>query len=163
MSDFFVQFLNGVTIAMTIYLIASGLSLVFGVLGVLNFAHGSLYMYGSFFLFTLMRSVFHTPGSFWIGLLVVPLLVAIMGAALEMGFLRFIYRADPLYQLLLTYGLVLILSDVVKLIWGAENQSVSRPPGFNGSVAIFGQLFPSYGICTLLPCGSVTIVGILSF
>src|SRR5215467_2090300 len=95
MSDFFVQFLNGVTIAMTIYLIASGLSLVFGVLGVLNFAHGSLYMYGSFLLFTLMRSVFHTPGSFWVGLLVVPLLVALLGAALEMGFLRFIYRADP--------------------------------------------------------------------
>ena len=71
MSDFFVQFLNGVTIAMTIYLIASGLSLVFGVLGVLNFAHGSLYMYGSFLLFTLMRHVFGTPSSFWVGLLLV--------------------------------------------------------------------------------------------
>ena len=76
MSDFFVQFFNGVTIAMTIYLIASGLSLVFGVLGVLNFAHGSLYMYGSFLLFTLMRHVFHSPGTFWLGLLVVPMLVA---------------------------------------------------------------------------------------
>src|SRR5215467_13770302 len=158
MSDFFVQFLNGVTIAMTIYLIASGLSLVFGVLGVLNFAHGSLYMYGSFLLFTLMRSVFHTPGSFWIALLVV-----LLGAALEVGFLRFIYRADPLYQLLLTYGLVLILSDLVKLIWGAENQSVSRPPGFNGSVAIFGQLFPSYSIFILLPCGVVTMIGLYVF
>jgi branched-chain amino acid transport system permease protein len=155
MSDFFVQFLNGVTIAMTIYLIASGLSLVFGVLGVLNFAHGSLYMYGSFLLFTLMRSVFHSPSSFWVGLLVVPILVAILGAALEMGLLRFIYKADPLYQLLLTYGLVLILSDVVKLIWGAENQSVSRPPGFNG--------FPSYSIFILLPCGIVTMIGLYVF
>ena len=163
MSDFFVQFLNGVTIAMTIYLIASGLSLVFGVLGVLNFAHGSLYMYGSFLLFTLMRSVFHSPGSFWVGLLVVPILVAILGAALEMGLLRFIYKADPLYQLLLTYSLVLILSDVVKLIWGAENQSVSRPPGFNGSVAIFGQLFPSYSIFILLPCGLLTMIGLYVF
>src|SRR5947209_4202929 len=163
MSDFFVQFLNGVTIAMTIYLIASGLSLVFGVLGVLNFAHGSLYMYGSFLLFTLMRSVFHSPGSFWVGLLVVPILVAVLGAALEMGLLRFIYKADPLYQLLLTYGLVLILSDVVKLIWGAENQSVSRPPGFNGSVAIFGQLFPSYSIFILLPCGILTMIGLYVF
>jgi branched-chain amino acid transport system permease protein len=163
MSDFFVQFLNGVTIAMTIYLIASGLSLVFGVLGVLNFAHGSLYMCGSFLLFTLMRQVFHTPSSFWVGLLVVPLLVALLGAVLEMGFLRFIYKADPLYQLLLTYGLVLIISDVVKLIWGAENQSVARPPGFNGSVAIFGQLFPSYSMFILLPSGIVTMIGLYTF
>jgi branched-subunit amino acid ABC-type transport system permease component len=163
MSDFFVPLLNGITIAMTIYLIASGLSLVFGVLGVLNFAHGSLYMYGSFLLFTLMRQVFHSPMSFWIGLLVVPLLVALLGAALEMGFLRFIYRADPLYQLLLTYGLVLIMSDVVKLIWGAENQSVPRPPGFDGAVTIFGHLFPSYSIFILLPCGIATMLGLYYF
>src|SRR5262249_8766557 len=103
MSDVFVQFLNGVTIAMAIYLIASGLSLVFGVLGVLNFAHGSLCMCGAFLLFTLTRYVFGTPGSFWLGLLIVPLVVALLGAVLEVGFLRFIYKADPLYQLLLTY------------------------------------------------------------
>src|SRR5499427_4005047 len=139
MAHFFVQFLNGVTIAMSIYLIASGLSLVFGVLGVLNFAHGSLYMCGAFLLFTLTRQVFGTPGSFWVGLLVVPMLVALIGAVLEIGLLRFIYKADPLYQLLLTYGLVLVMSDLVKLIWGAENQSVLRHPGFDGSVALFGQ------------------------
>src|SRR5262245_20048239 len=133
MSDFFVQFLNGVTIAMTIYLIASGLSLVFGVLGVLNFAHGSLYMCGSFLLFTLMRQVFHTPSSFWVGLLVVPLLVALLGAVLEMGFLRFIYKADPLYQLLLTYGLVLIISDVVKLIGAADYQLLAGSLGVTAS------------------------------
>ena len=163
MADFFVPLLNGVMIAMSIYLIASGLSLVFGVLGVLNFAHGSLYMCGAFLLFTLMRQVFGTPGSFWIGLLVVPVLVALIGAVLEIGLLRFIYRADPLYQLLLTYGLVLIMSDLVKLIWGAENQSVSRPPGFDGSVAIFGQLFPSYSLFILLPCSMVTMVALYVF
>jgi len=163
MADFFVPLLNGVMIAMSIYLIASGLSLVFGVLGVLNFAHGSLYMCGAFLLFTLMRQVFDTPGSFWLGLLVVPVLVALIGAVLEIGLLRFIYRADPLYQLLLTYGLVLIISDLVKLIWGAENQSVSRPPGFDGSVAIFGQLFPSYSLFILLPCSMVTMVALYVF
>src|SRR5262249_20691850 len=163
MADFLVQFLNGVTIAMSIYLIASGLSLVFGVLGVLNFAHGSLYMCGSFLLFTLTRHVFGTAGSFWVGLLVVPILVALLGAVLEMGLLRFIYKADPLYQLLLTYGLVLIMSDLVRLIWGAENQSVSRPPGFNGSIAVFGHLFPSYSIFILLPCSLVTMIGLYFF
>jgi branched-subunit amino acid ABC-type transport system permease component len=65
-----------------------------------------------------------------------------------------------LYQLLLTYGLVLILSDVVKLVWGAENQSVLRPPGFEGSVAIFGQLFPSYNVWILLPCSILTMIGL---
>src|SRR5215470_3868268 len=163
MADFFVQFLNGVTIAMSIYLIASGLSLVFGVLGILNFAHGSLYMVGAFLLFTLTHHVFGTAGSFWVGLLVVPILVACLGAVLEIGLLRFIYKADPLYQLLLTYGLVLIMSDLVRLIWGAENQSVSRPPGFDGSVSLFGHPFPSYNIYILLPCSLLTMLALYCF
>jgi branched-subunit amino acid ABC-type transport system permease component len=163
-SQFFVQFFNGIIIAMAIYLIASGLSLVFGVLGVLNFAHGSLYMYGAFFVFTFTRHVLaKVPGNFWLVLLIVPVIIALMGAALEMGFLRFIYKADPLYQLLLTYGLVLILSDVVKLAWGAENQSVLRPPGFAGSTAVFGQLFPSYNVWILLPCSLLTMLGLYLF
>lgn len=160
MSDFFVPLLNGLTIAMTIYVIASGLSLVFGVLGVLNFAHGSLYMCGAFLLFTLMRHVLPPPMGFWVGLCVVPLLVAVLGALLEMALLRFIYKADPLYQLLLTYGLVLIISDVVKLIWGAEHQSVPRPPGFTGSVALWGHLFPSYNLYILWPSGLATMCGL---
>lgn len=163
MSDFFVPLVNGITIAMAIYLIASGLSLVFGVLGVLNFAHGSLYMCGAFFLLTLMRQVFGTPLSFWVGLLVVPCLVALLGIILEMVFLRAIYKADPLYQLLLTYGLVLMLSDLVKLIWGAENQSVARPPGFDGAVSMLGHPFPSYNIFILLPCSVLTMIGLYLF
>ncbi|MDZ7379147.1 MAG: branched-chain amino acid ABC transporter permease [candidate division KSB1 bacterium] len=163
MTVFFVQLLNGVTIAMAIYLIASGLSLVFGVLGILNFAHGSLYMLGAFLLYTLTHYVCGTPSGFWLGLLIVPVLVAVIGAALEMGLLRFLYKADPLYQLLLTYGLVLITSDLVKLIWGAENQSVARPPGFDGAVTIFGQGFPSYSVCIVLPCGLMTMVGLYLF
>lgn len=164
MGEFFAQFFNGIIIALGIYLIASGLSLVFGVLGVLNFAHGSLYMYGAFLTFTFSRHVLATvPGYFWLVLLIVPLLVALMGALIEIGFLRFIYRADPLYQLLLTYGIVLMLSDLVKLLWGAENQTVPRPPGFEGSVAIFGQLFPSYNVSILLPFSVLTMVGLYLF
>jgi branched-subunit amino acid ABC-type transport system permease component len=164
MANVFVQFFNGVIIALAIYLIASGLSLVFGVLGVLNFAHGSLYMYGAFLVFTFTRHILSTvPGHFWLALLIVPILVALLGAVLEVSFLRFIYKADPLYQLLLTYGLVLLLSDVVKLVWGAENQTVLRPPGFEGSVAIFGQLFPSYNVWILLPCSLLTMIGLYVF
>jgi branched-subunit amino acid ABC-type transport system permease component len=160
----FVQFFNGLIIALGIYLIASGLSLVFGVLGVLNFAHGSLYMYGAFFLFTLTRLVFgNVPWLFWVGLLLIPLLVTLVGVGMEIAFLRPIYRADPLYQLLLTYGLVLIFGDLVKLIWGAENQSVARPPGLEGTLSIFGNLFPSYQVLVLIPIGVLTMLMLYIF
>ena len=144
----FVQLVNGLFIAAGIYLVASGLSLVFGVLGILNFAHGSLYMYGAFFVFTYVG---YTAGDFWPALIIAPLAVVILGVIMEIVFLRPIYKADPLYQLLLTYGLVLIFGDLVKLIWGADNQSVSRPEGFEGTVTIAGNLFPSYQIFVLLP------------
>src|SRR5262249_56889701 len=101
----FVQFMNGLFIAAGIYLVASGLSLVFGVLGVLNFAHGSFYMYGAFFVFTWVG---FKLGGFWPALLIAPLAVVLIGIVTEIIFFRPIYQADPLYPLLLTYGLVLV-------------------------------------------------------
>jgi branched-subunit amino acid ABC-type transport system permease component len=164
LSQFLVQFLNGIIIAMAIYLIASGLSLVFGVLGVLNFAHGSFYMLGAFLVFTVTRHLLKTvPGHFWLAVLIVPVLVALVGVAVEMGLLRFIYKADPLYQLLLTYGLVLMISDAVKLVWGAQNLSVLRPRGFEGSVALFGHQFPSYNVWIVLPFSILTMIGLYVF
>ena len=152
-----VQFINGLFIAAGIYLVASGLSLVFGVLGILNFAHGSFYMYGAFFVFTWIG---FKLGGFWPALLIAPFAVVIVGVATEIVFLRPIYKADPLYQLLLTYGLVLMFGDLVKLIWGADNQSVARPPGFEGTIAIFGAQFPSYQMFVLIPIGILTILGL---
>ena len=152
-----VQVINGLFIAAGIYLVASGLSLVFGVLGILNFAHGSLYMYGAFFVFTWIG---FKLGGFWPALLIAPFAVVIVGIATEIVFLRPIYKADPLYQLLLTYGLVLMFGDMVKLIWGADNQSVARPPGFEGTIDIFGALFPSYQVFVLIPIGIATIIGL---
>jgi branched-subunit amino acid ABC-type transport system permease component len=164
LSQFLVQSFNGIIIAMAIYLIASGLSLVFGVLGVLNFAHGSFYMLGAFLVFTFTRHLLKTvPGNFWLAVLIVPVLVALMGLVIEMGLLRFIYKADPLYQLLLTYGLVLMFTDAVKLLWGAQNQSVLRPPGFAGSVSVFGHLSPSYNVWILLPVSVLTMIGLYVF
>jgi branched-chain amino acid transport system permease protein len=164
LSQFLVQLVNGIIIAMAIYLIASGLSLVFGVLGVLNFAHGSFYMIGAFLAFTVTRQLLTTvPGSFWLAILAVPVLIALVGLVVETGLLRPIYKADPLYQLLLTYGLVLMFSDGVKLIWGAQNRSVLRPPGFEGSVALFGHLFPSYNVGVLLPVSALTMIGLYVF
>jgi branched-subunit amino acid ABC-type transport system permease component len=160
----FVQFFNGLIIALGIYLIASGLSLAFGVLGVLNFAHGSFYMYGAFFVFTLTRQILATsPAAFWVALLLVPIVVAVIGIGVEISFLRPIYHTDPLYQLLLTYGLVLIFGDLVKLIWGAENLSVARPPGFQGTMSIFGHLFPSYQVYILMPISLSAMLGLYVF
>src|SRR5262245_29192102 len=153
----FVQLINGLFIAAGIYLVASGLSLVFGVLGILNFAHGSFYMYGAFFVFTLIGFKF---GGFWPTLLIAPAIVVILGVATEIVFLRPIYKADPLYQLLLTYGLVLMFGDLVKLIWGAENQSVARPDGLAGTIPMFGALFPSYQVFVLIPIGIATILAL---
>lgn len=152
-----VQVINGLFIAAGIYLVASGLSLVFGVLGVLNFAHGSFYMYGAFFVFTWIG---FKLGGFWPALLIAPFAVVIVGVATEIVFLRPIYKADPLYQLLLTYGLVLMFGDVVKLIWGADNQSVARPPGLEGTIMVFGAQFPSYQMFVLIPIGILTILGL---
>jgi branched-subunit amino acid ABC-type transport system permease component len=156
----FVQLINGLFIAAGIYMVAAGLSLVFGVLGILNFAHGSLYMYGAFFVFTYTG---YMSGSFWPALLIAPLVVVILGIVMEVVLLRPIYKADPLYQLLLTYALVLIFGDLVKIIWGAENQSVARPEGFEGTVSIFGNVFPSYQIFILLPIGFLTVLGLYLF
>ncbi len=142
----FVQLVNGLFIAAGIYLVASGLSLVFGVLGVLNFAHGSFYMYGAFFVFTWIGFKF---GGFWPALLIAPLAVAIIGIAAEVVFLRPIYKAD-----------VLMFGDLVKLIWGADNQSVARPAGVEGTIPIFGALFPSYQAFVLLPAGVCTMLAL---
>ncbi len=102
-------------------------------------------------------------GDFWPALLVAPFVVVIMGILMEVVFLRPIYKADPLYQLLLTYALVLIFGDLVKLIWGAENQSVARPEGFEGTISIAGSLFPSYQVFVLLPAGFLTVLGLYLF
>jgi branched-subunit amino acid ABC-type transport system permease component len=144
-----VQCLNGLTQAMFLFLIASGLTLIFGVLGVLNFAHGSLYMLGAYLTYTVTSHFVGTPATFWAALLLAPLAVALIGGAVEAVCLRPVYRREELDQLLVTYALVLIIGDVVKFAWGADNRSVSRPALLAGSVAIGGRDFPTYNLIVL--------------
>jgi branched-subunit amino acid ABC-type transport system permease component len=145
-----VQCLNGLTQAMFLFLIASGLTLIFGVLGVLNFAHGSLYMLGAYFSYTITSLFVGSPWTFWVSLLLGSLGVALAGGLVEALFLRPVYRRQELEQLLVTYALVLIISDTVKFIWGPDNQSVSRPAILAGSVDIGGRAFPTYNLFVLL-------------
>ena len=144
-----VQCLNGLTQAMFLFLIASGLTLIFGVLGVLNFAHGSLYMLGAYLSYTVTSLFVGSPSGFWISLLLASVGVAIIGALVEATFLRPVYRREELEQLLVTYALVLIISDAVKFIWGPDNQSISRPALLAGSVDIGGRAFPTYNLLVL--------------
>src|SRR5262252_3657247 len=135
MSSLFGQFLGGLTTAMFLFLIASGLSLVFGVLRVLNFAHGSFYMIGAYLAWQLVRAIAPMPEAFWFAALGAALSIALLGAVVERLLLRHLYNREELYQLLFTYALVLILGDVAKIVWGTQQLSVSRPPSLAGSSA----------------------------
>lgn len=135
---------------MLLFLISSGLSLVFGVLGVLNFAHGSLYMLGAYFAFTFLQLFQKFTGGFWLALLMAVLSVGIIGGIIEIIFLRPVYRRLHAYQLLLTYGLILILDDLVKMAWGTDYKVVSKPDMLSGSVEIFGGAYPAYDLFIIL-------------
>jgi branched-chain amino acid transport system permease protein len=143
-SFLFSQFMGGLTTAMFLFLIASGLSLVFGVMRVINFAHGSFYMLGAYLAWQVVQWVHPTGGGFWLAALVAALGVGLLGALTERLFFRSLYGREELYQLLFTYALVLILGDAAKFIWGTDQLSVSTPPALAGSVQIFGTTQPLY-------------------
>jgi branched-chain amino acid transport system permease protein len=145
-SFLFSQFVGGLTTAMFLFLIASGLSLVFGVMRVLNFAHGSFYMLGAYLAWQMVQWLTPTGENFWPAALVAALSVALLGAVTERLLLRFLYGREELYQLLLTYALVLILGDAAKYAWGTGQLSVSRPPVLAGSIVIFGTIVPLYNL-----------------
>ena len=153
MPDFafiFAQSLSGLTAAMFLFLIASGLSLVFGVLRVLNFAHGTFYMLGAYTAFQIVQWVGTGPGMFWVATLGAALAIALLGGLVERVLFRHLYGKEELYQLLFTYALVLILSDMAKIIWGTQQKSVSRPSGLAGGVSLLGTTVPYYNLFILL-------------
>lgn len=135
-------FIGGLTSAAILFLVASGLSLVFGVLRVLNFAHGALYMLGAYLGFAVVSATGNT--GFWLAVVIAPLLVAAVGGVLEVAFLRRIYERELLYQLLLTYAFVLIFDDLVAIIWGSTFQSVQVPRLLAGFIDLRGVRVPIY-------------------
>ena len=149
-SFLFSQFMGGLTAAMFLFLIASGLSLVFGVMRVLNFAHGSFYMIGAYLAWQVVNWLQPMPERFWPAVLAASFGVALLGAIVERLLLRHLYDREELYQLLFTYALVLILGDVAKAIWGTQQLSVSRPPVLGGGIEIFGTLVPHYNLFIML-------------
>jgi branched-chain amino acid transport system permease protein len=146
----FAQSLSGLTAAMFLFLIASGLSLIFGVLRVLNFAHGTFYMLGAYAAYQFVQWLGVGGGRFWLAALGAAVAVALLGGLVERLLFRHLYGKEELYQLLFTYALVLILSDGARMIWGTQQKSVSRPPGLTGSFSLFGAVVPHYNLFILL-------------
>jgi branched-chain amino acid transport system permease protein len=145
-----VQLLSGLANAMFLFLIASGLSLIFGVTRIVNFAHGSFYMLAAYLTYSLSTLLPLGAGAFYAAALLAALLVAALGGLVEALLLRRVYRAPELYQLLLTFALVLIVADAVRYLWGADNKTGPAAPGLAGSVPIAGQLFPSYDLAVIV-------------
>jgi branched-subunit amino acid ABC-type transport system permease component len=159
LSFLFTQFLGGLTTAMFLFLIASGLSLVFGVMRVLNFAHGSFYMLGAYLAWQAVQWLTPLLESFWLAALFAALVVAVLGGLVERLLLRHMYGKEELYQLLLTYALVLILGDAAKAIWGTQQLSVSRPPILDGAIEIFGSVLPVYNLFIMLAGVAIALGG----
>jgi len=135
------QFLNGLAGASSLFLVAAGLSLIFGVSRIVNFAHGSLYMLGMYLAVWLSG-----PLGFWLAVPLAALGVGLLGCVLEVLLLRRIYKAPELLQLLATFALVLIIKDLILWTWGAEDLLGPRAPGIAGAMSIAGSLFPQYDL-----------------
>ena len=140
---------------MYLWLLAAGLTLVFGVLGVLNFAHGSLFMLGAFAAFTFYEKL---GISFLLSILLSLISVGIIGAILERFFIRRIYEIDLPYQLILTFGFILIFDDLVKMIWGGVAMIPPMPRFLEGNLSILGRPYPIYNLFIIFSGLAVALI-----
>ena len=140
-SALLLQFLNGLAGASALFLVAAGLSLIFGVSRIVNFAHGSLYMLGMYLAVWLAERI-----GFWASVPLSAAIVALAGAAIEALLLRRIYKAPELLQLLATFALVLVIKDFALWAWGPEDLLGPRAPGLAGAVGIADRQFPQYDL-----------------
>ena len=149
---FFIQVLNGVQYGLLLFLVASGLTLVFGIMGIINLAHGSFYMIGAYLTYALTEAT----GQLWLAILLALPIAIVLGLALETILIRPLYRRDHLYQVLLTYGLILALEECRSLLFGDDVHGVAVPAIFDYSIPLTGALsYPVYrlvlsGVCLAL-------------
>lgn len=146
-SSFVAALLNSLDLGMLLFIIAGGLSIIFGVLGILNFAHGALYMLGAYISYAVGNNL-GLP--FWVALIVAPLVVAACAVFIERFILRWVYGRHVTFQLLLTFALLLVLDDVVKVIWGTGYHVVDPPSLLRGTVTILGARYPIYNLMVIV-------------
>jgi branched-subunit amino acid ABC-type transport system permease component len=153
------QVFVGLSRTTILFIVASGLTLILGVLRIPNVAHGSLYMIGAFAAFTVTKLFGGGSAGFWMALLIAPLVVALISLIAERGMFQFLYEREHLMLLLLTFAFSLVFGDLVKLVWGSEYKSVPVPLIFQGFVPLFGGLpFPRYNLFLLLAGPLVAIL-----
>ena len=150
------QLLHGLVFGAALGLLALGLTVIFGLLGVMNFAHGELFMLGAY----AGIGVIGATGSFWLALLAAPLIVGVVGAVTEVATLRPIYHREPLYGLILTFGLALVFREGVRQIWGGDMRRILPP--FPGSTPLLGMTYPNYRLF-LLAASAVVLLAIWLF
>jgi branched-chain amino acid transport system permease protein len=157
---FLIQLLNGVQYGLLLFLIASGLTLIFGIMGVINLAHGSFYMVGAYLAFSLTGLI----GNFWLALPAGIALAVLLGVALEWLLIRHLYRRDHLYQVLLTYGLILVFEELRSILFGDDVHGVAVPAPLNFSIRLTDTLsYPVYrlamsGVCLVLAAGMYGLI-----
>ncbi len=143
---FLEQTLNGVQFGLMLFLLAAGLTLVFGIMDMINLAHGSLYMIGAY----LMASIAQATGSFWVALPLALIATALVGAVLEIAVLRRLYERDHMTQVLATFSLILIANEVVRMIWGSQPIMLNGPAGLTGPVELPGGIqYASYRLAII--------------
>lgn len=147
MGTFILQMMNALSYGFLLFIITSGITIIFGILGVLNLAHGSLYLLGSYIGYSI---IMNAGLPFWVALLAVPIIIAIIGLFIEFVLLRPTYKLGHLSQVLVTFGLAYILHDLFSIFWG-KNVMVVNPPAFlNYSIELLGFSIPAYRLSLIL-------------
>ncbi|QGU96358.1 branched-chain amino acid ABC transporter permease [Clostridium bovifaecis] len=154
MSTILILIVYGISLGMLYFLLASGLSLIFGLMNVLNLAHGSLFMWGAYLSFT----IYKYTNSFILGLLGGAVIVAILGAIFE-KFLIKPLKGKHMYQLLMTFGLIYILDEIVKMVWGTKVMVAPKPDWLNGSIDLGSNVLPYYRLFIII-AGIIVFIGV---
>jgi branched-chain amino acid transport system permease protein len=157
MAFWIIQTLNGLSYSMLLFLVAAGFTLIFGLMKIINIAHGSFYLLSAYIGLTILR----TTGSFLLATITSSIAAAVVGIAMQSLFLRRFYMKE-LQQVLLTFGFVLIIADVCLWIWGGNPLALPKPSGFKGSIWIGSVVFPSYRLLVIL-VGVIIAVGLWIF
>ena len=150
MGFYIVQFLTGLSDASALFLVACGLSLIFGVSRIVNLAHGSFYMVGAYVAYYLIEFLPKGPGFFWVGILLAALVVGLIGLIIEVLLLRRLYHTPELFILFATFGIVLMIQDLSRWLFGAEDILGPMAPGLEGSIGVMGTLLPEYDIALII-------------
>jgi branched-chain amino acid transport system permease protein len=155
-SELIIQALHGLVYGMLLFLVASGMTLVFGMMDILNIAHAAFYMLGAYIGYTVLIAT----GNFWLALIVAPVCVGFIGALVERFFLRKVHKYGHAFELLITFGVFFVITEAVKWIWGDFPRPVDAPLALSGSVHLLGFQYPVYRLFILV-ISSMVLAGLL--